>query len=260
MKSERKTETRQYQSFTEDFVVSKNQSYQLPKNYVWVHNNVLYIIASRFLYLLALLFTFLYCRFSLHVKIKNRSVLRQYRKYGFFLYGNHTQPIGDAFIPARVLVTKHIYVVASPANLGIPILGPLLPMLGALPRPDSFSGIKKFHEAIRLRIAKKNCVVIYPEAHVWPWYTGIRPFSTAPFGFPVEDGSPSFCITTTYQQRKHGKKPGITIYVDGPFFPDGSLSKKKQKEKLRDAIHDCMELRSRNSKYQYIRYERRKLK
>lgn len=256
MKRNRNTETRLYRSFTDDFVESKNQSYRLPENYAWTHENLPYRIFSKCLYLLAVLFAFLYCRFGLHVKIENRPVLKQYTKSGCFVYGNHTQPVGDAFIPIRIFAPRHCYVGVSPANLGIPVLGPLLPMLGALPLPHTIGGIKKFRDAVRIRSTGQDCVVFYPEAHVWPWYTGIRPFPAASFGFPVECRAPSFCMTTTYQKRKRGGKPGITVYLDGPFYPDGSLPRKEQKEKLRDRIYGCMVRRSQNSTYQYINYEK----
>jgi len=254
IKRNKETETRYYRSFTDDFVESRNQSFRVPENYTWIHENLFYRIISRCLYLLAVLFAFPYCRFWLHVKIKNKSVLKQHVKSGCFLYGNHTQPMGDAFIPFRVLALKRVYIVVNPANLGIPVLGPLLPVLGALPLPDTIGQMKKLNEAIRMRIREQGCVVFYPEAHVWPWYTGIRPFPPVSFGFPVEYSAPSFCMTTTCQKRKYGKKPGITIYLDGPFYPDSSLPKKKQKEQLCDRIYDCMVRRSQNSTYQYINY------
>ena len=46
------------------------------------------------------------------------------------------------------------------------------------------------------------------------------------------------------------------MYVDGPFFPDESLSKKEQQNQLRDQIEGCMRERSKRSSYEYIRYEK----
>lgn len=256
MKRNQKTEIRFYKSFTDDFVRTKKQSYRLPEHFVWIHTNLFYRVTALCLYWIAKLFAFLYCRLILCVRIKNRSVLRHCQNTGYFLYGNHTQPVGDAFLPAWILSPKRAYVVASPANLGIPFLGPLLPVLGALPVPKSMAGRRKLYEAIRLRIAQKSCVVFYPEAHVWPWYTRIRPFSAASFAFPVEYDVPSYCMTTTYQKRKYWKRPGITIYLDGPFYPEKSLSKIQQKQKLRDDIHRCMERNSLNSTDSYIQYRK----
>lgn len=256
MKHREREEIRYFKSYTDDFVESKNQAYRLPEDYAWVHGNLFYRVISWCLYLLVALFSFLHCRLVLRARIENRSVLRHSRKTGCFLYGNHTQPVGDAFLPVWMLVPKRIYAVTSPANLGIPVLGPLLPLIGALPLPDSVSGLKRLREAICLRVAEGSCVVLYPEAHVWPWYTGIRPFLAASFGFPAECGAPSFCMTTTYQKRRFGKRPGITVFLDGPFYPDRSLSKAGQKEKLHKEIFSCMEQRSRNSTDSYIRYEK----
>lgn len=48
----------------------------------------------------------------------------------------------------------------------------------------------------------------------------------------------------------------MVTYVDGPFYPDGSLSAKQAKETLRNAAFETMEKRSENSDAEYIRYVR----
>lgn len=259
MKRHENSEIRYFKSYSDDFVQNKNQSYRLPEDYSWVQSGIFSRMLSRLLYLLAALAAFSYCRLALHARVENRAVLRRCADSGCFLYGNHTQPVGDAFLPIWALFPKRVYVVASPANLGVPILGPLLPLLGALPVPETIGGLKMLDQAVRLRVENGSCVAVYPEAHVWPWYTGIRPFPAASFGFPVECGAPSFCMTTTYQKRWRGKRPGVTVYLDGPFYPDGSLSRAEQKKKLRDEIFRRMELRSENSTCSYIRYEKEAL-
>lgn len=243
-----------YKSYTDDFVESKNQNYKLKENYKWVHNNICYRICSSILYIFAYIISFFYCKFVLHVKIKNKKILKKYKKQGYFLYGNHTQAVGDVFIPAHVSSGKRIYVVVSQANLGVAGIGPLLPMLGAIPISDSIKDTKKVRDAVITRINQKKCVVIYPEAHVWPYYTKIRPFPKTSFKFPVYCDSPSFVMTTTYYKRKFGKKPGIMVYVDGPFIPDNNISKKDREGKLCQEIYQCMQKRSENSTYEYIKY------
>lgn len=245
-----------YKSFDEDVIQSANQNYELKENYKWINNNVLYKICSNVLYGLTYLFGHFYNKCILHVKIENKKLLKKYKKQGYFLYGNHTQPIGDVFIPAHACNKKRIYVVVSPSNLGVIGIGPLLPMLGALPIPKSIQDNKKLFEAIVKRIEQKKCVVIYPEAHVWPYYTNIRPFSKTSFKFPVYCKAPAFCMTTTYYKRKFGKKPGIKVYIDGPFIIDELLNKKQNEEKIHKEIYECMVNRSKNSSYEYIKYER----
>lgn len=250
-----KNKTYYYKSYNDDFVESKNQNYKLKENYKWIKDNILYRLCSGVLYFLAYIFGFFYCKFGLHVKVKNRKILKKYKKQGYFLYGNHTQPIGDVFIPAYVCNNKRIYTVVSQANLGVSVIGPMLPMLGALPIPDSIKNTKKLLDAIIKRIEQKKCVVIYPEAHVWPYYTKIRPFSTTAFKFPVDCNVASFSMTTTYYKRRFGKKPGIIVYIDGPFIPNDNLTKKENEERICQEIYQSMVDRSNNSTYEYIKYK-----
>ncbi len=244
-----------YKSFEDDFVKSRNQDYKLKENHKWINDNIWHRICSKILYSFAYVFGLFYNKFVLHVKIENKNLLKKYKKQGYFLYGNHTQPIGDIFIPANACGAKRIYVLASPANLGVAGIGPLLPMLGALPIPTSIKDTKKLLVAINKRIEQKKCVVVYPEAHVWPYYTKIRPFPKISFKFPVECDAPAFCMTTTYYKRKFGKKPGIVVYIDGPFMPNKDLTKKENEEKIYKEIYECMLSRSKNSTYEYMKYK-----
>jgi len=250
------TQTRYFQSYTDDFIESKNQAFQLPNDYVWINSSWWHRAASRLLYLPAFVFSYCCCRFYLHPEIKNHSVLKALKSTGYFLYGNHTQPLGDAVIPIRLAAAKRCYILVDPANMGIPVLGRLLPLLGALPVPDSLAGLRNLQNAIGQRAMNGNCIAIYPEAHVWPWYTGIRPYSAVSFSYPVKYNLPSFCMTITYQQRKHRRKPKMTIYLDGPFYPDSLLSVKKQKEQLHREIYRCMNHRSKNSNFDYVQYKK----
>lgn len=86
--------------------------------------------------------------------------------------------------------------------------------------------------------------MIYPEAHIWPYYTKIRPFKDSSFRYPVQYQCPVICFTNTYQKRKHSKKPQIVTYVDGPFYPDAKLRGKEQKADLRNRVYEQMKERS----------------
>ena len=243
-------------SYEDDLVISKNQEYKLPDNYKWIHSNVFYRFFSSILYRIAKFCGAIYCKCFLHIKIENKDILKKYKKQGYFIYGNHTQPIGDVFIPA-LLSSKRIYTIASSSNIGVPVIGPLLPMIGILPIPKELKRTKKIIEAVYTRISQNNAVIVYPEAHVWPYYTKIRPYKDTAFGFQVDTNSISFCMTTTYYKRKYGKKPGIKVYIDGPFKIDTNLNKKENKEKLCKEIYECMVDRSKNSFYDYIKYVER---
>lgn len=129
-------------------------------------------------------------------------------------------------------------------------------MLGILPIPDTKRKMVEFLKAVKNRINENKCVVIYPEAHVWPYYTKIRPFPVTSFKFPIENDAPVFCMTTTYYKRKFGSKPGINVYIDGPFFTDKKLTKKENQNKLCVDIYNKMVERSKESTYEYIEYRK----
>ncbi len=247
----------EYQHYTDDVVTNRDQHFMLPADYQWVHHGLGYRFLSAIVYYLGFIIGGIYCKYGLHVKIKNREILRPYRQQGYFIYGNHTQPQGDVFAPMHAL-HKHLYYIASPANLGVPWIGKLLPIGGALPIPDNLRQMRAFMQAIRWHIAQHHTILIYPEAHVWPYYTKIRPFMAAAFHYPIELNVPSFCITTTYQKRRYGTKPQITLYVDGPFWPDEKLPPKQRQQKLCHQIQQCMQDRAQQyNNYEYVHYQKK---
>lgn len=245
-----------YQSYTDDFVESSKQDYILPRNYQWVRKDVKARLLHRILYPLVRVFAFFYCRFILHATIVNKDILKQFRYKGCFLFGNHTQVMGDAVVPVFINGARPISVVVSSANMGIPVLGRILPCLGALPVPQDRRKLHCLMKGIGTAIDDGHCVVIYPEAHVWPYYTDIRPFPKTSFHFPVEQNAPCFSMTTTYFKRAGHKKPGIRIYLDGPFTVPPDLPSRMQQELLRDQVYAKMKERSKNSTFEYIRYKK----
>ncbi len=246
-----------YRDYTDDFVETRKQDTKLPEDVVWVHSSALYRFWAAVLYKVAIVFTFFYTKF-MHMKVVNRKVLKECRGSGYFIFGNHTQPMGDAFFPVRCVQPKRLYIIMGPANLGIPFIGKLLPVLGGITIPDSVEGMRGFLQSLRDHLDRGHCIGVYPEAHVWPWCDFIRPFSDTSFRYPVMFKVPAFCMTTTYQRRRHGKKPHITTYVDGPFYPQSDLSGKEAQKKLHDEVFACMCERSKNSTYEYVRYVKEK--
>lgn len=246
-----KEKIRRYESFSDDFFQT-GREYRLPEDYKWIRKDIKSAFLSWLVYAVAIVFSNVYCRLFLHVRIKGAKKVRR-QKDGFFLYSNHTQPVGDVFNPALVCFPKRIYTVVSAANMYLPVIGKILPYLGALPIPDTLHGMKQFNLAVEERIKSAHPVIIYPEAHVWEYYTDIRPFSETSFKYPINLGVPTYCITATYQKRKLGKKPKITLYVDGPFEAKGDNNTQRAKA-LRNAVYAKMKERAKLNNCEYITY------
>ena len=245
-----------YKDFTDDLVKTRDQNFSIPDSYFETDDNITEKLSSRLLYNIFKLYGILYCKFVLHLKIVNKDILKSEKNSGFFIFGNHTQPIGDVFIPALLCEKKHISTLASPANYSIFILGKLLRSLGAIPVASNLKQMKLMVETVHHRYTLKHAIVIYPEAHVWPYCTFIRPFPASAFRYAIKEDAPSFCITTTYQKRKIGKKPKTTVYVDGPFYPSKDGSIREKTEELKQTIYSCMSKRSKLNNYAYIQYEK----
>jgi 1-acyl-sn-glycerol-3-phosphate acyltransferase len=200
---------------------------------------------------------FLYLKGKFRHHIIGREKLRPYRGKAFFLYGNHTQIVGDALIPAFLLSPRSIHVIVHPNNTKIPFLGPFIPYLGGLPLPSDFAATRNFLSAIDTLMKRNQSVTIYPEAHLWPYYTQIRPFPNASFRYPVKYGTPAFCFVNTYQKRKNPAKVKIVTYVEGPFFPNPELSDEDARADLRNRVYASMTELSKASDKEMIHYERK---
>ena len=116
--------------------------------------------------------------------------------------------------------------------------------------------MKNFLVELENYIGTGHPVFIYPEAHIWPYYTRIRPFNESSFRYPVIYDRPAFSFTITYQ--KHLFRTKITIYIDGPFYPDTTINPRQAAVKLRNQVYDAMTARSENSTYEKVEYIKNK--
>lgn len=200
---------------------------------------------------------YIFLKIKFRHKIVNKECLKQAKGSGFFLYGNHTNALADALIPTMICRPVGVHVIVHPNNVSMPVLGKITPSLGALPLPDDKEAMKHFNIAIEHIIAKGQCIGIYPEAHIWPYYTKIRNFKDSSFRYPVQCEVPVFCFTNTYQKKKRGKTPQIVTYVDGPFYPDKQSPAKNQRLQLHQQVLASMKKYCKNSNVEVIQYIRK---
>ncbi|MBQ7699530.1 MAG: 1-acyl-sn-glycerol-3-phosphate acyltransferase [Clostridia bacterium] len=235
----------------DEFSKAKITPKKIDGGYKYIRNRFL----SGFLYnVVARPLAYAYTKLKYAQKTVGRDKLRPYLKQGLFIYGNHTQAGGDPLIPNVFCFPKKVYFVVHPNNVSMPVFGAFMPYLGALPLPDNMAAYRNFLSAVSQRTKEGAAVVIYPEAHIWPYYTGIRDFPETSFGYPCRENTPVFCFTNTYKKRKVFKRPKIITYIDGPFFPDESRPLNKRTKTLRDEVYNTMCERSKLSDCEYIRY------
>ena len=283
----------------DDFAEDKGKinPIKIDENYKYIHKNLLWNITAIILYrIIFSIPVYIHTKIKYKFEIVNKEALKKEKKNGYFIYGNHTNEFIDPFFPTFITFPKRVYVIANADNVSIPGLKTAIRMLGALPVPDNIKASKNFFKAIKYYINKNRVIAIYPEAHVWPFYTKIRNYKSVSFKYPIELGKPVYSFTTTYQKFENNKrkkdntgkkdnkydtiktnnmndevikneigpkealkrdKIKIVTYVDGPFYPDKTLNKKEAQEKLRNEVYEAMNNRSKNSNIEIIKYVKR---
>lgn len=227
---------------------------EIDSDYKYIKKNIFWKIGEFFIYRIIMTpFAYLYCKIKFLHKFKNKKVLKQVKKTGYFVYANHTLTGADAFIPNVLNFPKKTFVIVNRDNVSVKGLKWFIEMNGGMPLPSTAGATKNFISALEKRV-KKNPIQIYPEAHIWPFYTKIRPFISTSFRYPVKFDKPVFCFTNTFHERKFGKKPKVITYVDGPFYADKNLSVKEQEQQLRNKVFETMCERAKLSTYEYVKY------
>ncbi len=243
-----------FRTFADDVVVNSGQEHHITDDFVYLHESGVRSGASNAAVSAIRPLAWLGCR-PLHLSFVGRELLEGCVG-GFMLFANHTQPVGDALWPLVAVRRKRPFYLVSEANLGLPVLGGALPFLGAIPIGRSVANAKGMREAVLRRLEDGDCVVVYPEAHVWPYYTDIRPFPDTAFRFPIDAGVPAFCATAVYRAREGHERPAMTIYLDGPFRAPAAMPKRAARTWLHDAVYDQMKQRARLSDCAFVRYRR----
>lgn len=196
---------------------------------------------------------YLKCKFR-H-KFIGKEKYRECKNTGFFIYSNHTQVFSDTFTTSMSVMPKRNYLIVNPANISVKPFGWIVELLGAIPIPGNLTATKNFMSIIEDRVVnKRQSITIYPEAHIWPYYTGIRNFKDVSFTYPIKFNKPVFCVTNTYQKIDNSSKVRMVSYIDGPFYPDINLSKKEAQKKIRNIVYEKMLERAKNSNVEVVKY------
>ena len=254
-----------YESETDDPIKTeeqeKKQEVRLPKDYEFIPKNPFVRLYSSVLFRIFKIFGRWYEKRYWQAKFYGREKLKEARGKGYVMYCNHTNPFHDVFGPA-IAANRRIFTIISPVNLKVPGIGKFLPYFGGLPLGKSPEEKKAFHEAADKRLRQGNCLVIYPEAHLWPYATKIRKFPAGDksFVYATRNNLPIFTMTTTYHKRKdrkHGDLPRMDIYVDGPFWPDEEKTETQNRAILAKEAYDSMVKYSKKNTYEYFEYKKK---
>ena len=244
---------------------SGNQIKRVPLgNYSYVSKNIFFRLFAFFTYwAIAYPILYIFLKLVYHVRVKGKKNRKYLRKQGLFIYGNHTQMADGVTGQVFAMRAKRGYIVSNQDATSIKGIRWLIKALGCIPVPETQQEAEQFTNCIKLRVKQHKGIVIFPEAHIWPYSTHIRPFKDDAFIYPAELGAPIIVMATTYRQRKFFKnsRPYMTLHLSKPIYPDMKLPLQARKRQLRDYAYNFMvEKASEEENAEYIRYEKRPIR
>lgn len=224
------------------------------EKYPFIRQKIYALFSFILYYLIALPILTIVCKIR-GVKVINRKELKKTRKVGAFIYSNHTNVFDFFTIQSYVDRHKRVNIIGYSDSTSIPIGKHFIHQLGYIPIPNNIHAMKNFMEAIKYYIDKKQDILIFPEAHVLPYYTKIRPFSATSFRYPAGLNAPVIPIVTTYYKSKFKKKPNIKIIIGKTIYPKKELSERENKLYLRDECYkEMVNISNSYTQYEYIKY------
>ena len=260
---EKKKLVYEYQDeLNDDFAHNNIKTKKIKNDYKYIHKSWLFKFNSFWLrYLIGIPCLWIANKLIFRPKFINKKVLKSAKKSGYYIYANHVLPYDPVMIPVMVNTRKKCLILAGPDLFSINgLVTWMVEHFFAIPIPNNdLDMINNFTECLSYHVNKGYRVLIYPEAHIWPYYNDIRKFKSGSFRYPVNDNVPIFTMTTTFKKRKGNRKPKPIIYIDGPFYPDESLTSYHDKvEDLAQKAYETMKYRaSKEDNYAYIEYKKK---
>lgn len=245
----------------DDFVKAKtNLNIVLDENYQYlITNPIRKFISFIIYYFIALPILFVEGKVFRGLIIKGKQNLKSIKKKGYIMYANHTD-FRDAYLGHVFIANpKRTYIIANKDAVSIFLVRRLTKDLGALPVPDTYGGLKKLNASVAQILDDKKALMVYPEAHIWPYYTKVRPFPVTSFRYAAINNVPCVPVAATYRKHKglffFRKKPQMVVYIGMPIFPNLELSVKENATNLRDETHAYIsQMTEKYSTYEYYKY------
>ena len=135
-------------------------------------------------------------------EIKNKKVLKKFRKKGVVLVANHSHYFDGALIYSKMVGWHKIKFIMQGDILGISFLGKLLLALGGHPTADDIGGAIKSYRKLEEYLRRDKTLLVFPEGSVHPYEANIREFNTGAFKIAQSANAPIVPIVLTFKQNK----------------------------------------------------------
>lgn len=230
----------------------------VPENYKYKRTNPINTFFSGILYHgIAKPILALFC-LCCGIRVKGRKNLRKLEGKGAFIYANHVGFSDVLKVQADIFFwRRRVNILGYSDSLSMPVVRNLTRALGYLPLPlkGDLKNMIRMQDAFEFYIKKKQHILIFPEAHIWPYYTKVRPFRDGSFIYPAKCNAPVLPVVTTWRKALIGKKPKQTIYILEPIFPKEGLTPTENKAYLHEeTLKNMQAVANSVSQYEYVKY------
>ncbi|MCL2735701.1 MAG: 1-acyl-sn-glycerol-3-phosphate acyltransferase [Propionibacteriaceae bacterium] len=226
---------------TDDFgsTSQRVRTVNVDETYQYAHRNPLWRLVSWVMYYIVAPIPLYLISRVYGMRFVGRSTVR--RQGGCYLYGNHSHWT-DVLVPYLLSFPARAVVVAGPTAVSVPVAKALVPMLGGVPLNTTVAGKIAFRSALDAAVRRGESVAVFPEAHLWPYFTGVREFSSASFTYPVRTATPVVPYVVTYRRRRWltWRPPHLTVTVGPAILPEAWQGSPDPKGVLRDAVRSFM--------------------
>lgn len=137
-------------------------------------------------------------------------------------------------------IGQKLYVTAAPFNNMKGFLGEMMRAGKMIPLSESFSGMKKFNQAIDTLLNKNKFVLFYPEQAMWWYYKKPRPNKNGAFHYAVKNNVPVIPSFITFVETGKTGEEGFSqkqfiLNFGKPIYIKPELTARENIEYLKNA-------------------------
>lgn len=243
--------------FHNEFVENNLDHPPVKENYVFHRENKFTSFFSNVVYFFLLkpvLSLYLYLSGT---RVIGRNNLKAVKDIGCYLYSNYVSFNDTYKIQALVVQNKRVDVIGYSDISKKKIKGKLAANFGYIPLPlkEDLVNTEKMVKSLDYRVMNKHDILIFPEAHMWPYYTHIRDFKWGSFAYPTRTMSPIVPIVTVFRSVWYSKKPKETIIIGKPIYPKMGFNAHQNKMFLyQECLNAMRKISDSYNQPEYIQY------
>ena len=234
--------------------------FTIKENYKFIRKGFFFNIFSFLLYCFCFLVLWPINQLHYGLKVKGKKNLKGIK--GAVVVSNHVLFNDYSTLFTHVFYPKHPYILAGHEGFKVPVARHLIKLLKAVPTPvgSTPKTYAKFFRETCDMLSSGGKLIVFPEGSMFPFYNGLREFSSGAFKFSVKTGVPIVPIVTTYRKpsgiyKLFGrKKPLATINIlpKIDFVANENLTNKENEQALKEIVFNTMQaFFNENSTYSY---------